>query len=89
MKVSLLKVYDLIIKNVDFLANSSNQEVLFPEYSRNIPQYLLRRATSWGGGGLPCPFLKIEKKCPDLAKKCPDFGKICPVCVRLWVKIPI
>ena len=42
-----------------------------------------------GGGGLPCPFLKIEKKCPDLAKKCPDFGKICPVCVRLWVKIPI
>ena len=22
-----------------------------------------------GGGGLPCPFLKIEKKCPDFGKK--------------------
>ena len=84
----MLKAYDLIITNVDFLSNSSNHEVMFPEYSRNIPQYLFRRATS-GGGGLPCPFWKIEKKCPDLAKKCPDFGKICPACVRLWVKIPI
>ena len=23
------------------------------------------------GGGLPCPFLNIEKKCPDLAKRVP------------------
>ena len=41
------------------------------------------------GGGLPSPFLKIEKKCPDFAKKCPDFEKVCPVCVQLWVKILI
>ena len=34
----VLKVYDMIIKNVDFLANSSNHEVMFPGYSRNIPQ---------------------------------------------------
>ena len=27
------------------------------------------------GGGLPCSFLKTEKKYPDFAKKCPDFGK--------------
>ena len=32
-----------------------------------------------GGGGLPCPFSKIGKKCPDLWKKCPD-------CSHLWVK---
>ena len=36
--VFVLKVYDLIITNVDLLANSSNHEVMFPEYSRNIPQ---------------------------------------------------
>ena len=35
--VFMLKVYDLIIKNVDLLANFSNHEVMFPEYSRNIP----------------------------------------------------
>ena len=34
----VLKVYDLIITNVDLLANSSNHEVMFPEYLRNIPQ---------------------------------------------------
>ena len=31
-------MYDLIISNVDLLANSSNHEVMFPEYSRNIPR---------------------------------------------------
>ena len=36
--VFLLKVYDMIIKNVDLLANSSNHEVMFSEFSRNIPQ---------------------------------------------------
>ena len=34
--VFVLKAYDLIITNVDLLANSSNREVMFPEYSRNI-----------------------------------------------------
>ena len=33
-----LNVYDLIITYVDLLANSSNHEVIFPEYLRNIPQ---------------------------------------------------
>ena len=32
-----------------------------------------------GGGGLPCPFLKIKKKCPDFRKKGPD-------CVHPYVK---
>ena len=32
----MLKVYDLIIINVDLLVNSSNDLVMFPEYSRNI-----------------------------------------------------
>ena len=36
--VFVLKVYDLIIANADLLANSSNHEVMFPEYSKNIPQ---------------------------------------------------
>ena len=31
-------VYDLIIANVNLLANSSNHEAMFPEYWRNIPQ---------------------------------------------------
>ena len=34
----MLKVYDLIITNVDLLANSSNNKVMFPEYTRNIPR---------------------------------------------------
>ena len=32
------KVYDLIITNVHLLTNSSNREVMFSEYSRNIPR---------------------------------------------------
>ena len=36
--VLVLKVYDLIITNIDLLANSSDHEVTFPEYSRNIPR---------------------------------------------------
>ena len=36
--VFVLKVYDLIIKNINILANSSNHEVMFPKYSRNIPR---------------------------------------------------
>ena len=34
----VLKRYDLIITNVDLLANSSNLKVMFPEYSRSIPR---------------------------------------------------
>ena len=32
----MLKVYDLIIGNIDLLAKTSNYEVMFPDYSRNI-----------------------------------------------------
>ena len=35
--VFVFKVYDLMITNVDFLANSSNHKAVFPEYSKNIP----------------------------------------------------
>ena len=35
---SRFKVYDMITSNVDLLANSSNHEVMFPEYSRDIPR---------------------------------------------------
>ena len=28
------------------------------------------------GGGLPCPFSKIGKKCANLDKKCPDCGDL-------------
>ena len=34
----MLKVYGLIIANVDILEISSNHEAMFPEYSRNIPR---------------------------------------------------
>ena len=36
--VFVLKAYDLIIANVNLLANSNNHKVMFPEYSRNILQ---------------------------------------------------
>ena len=36
--VFVLIVYDLLITNVDLLANSSNHEVMFPEYLRNMPR---------------------------------------------------
>ena len=36
--VFVLKLYDLMITYVDLLANSSNHEVMFSEYSRNIPR---------------------------------------------------
>ena len=32
--VLVLKVFDVIIKNVDLLANSNNHKVMFPEHSR-------------------------------------------------------
>ena len=39
-----------------------------------------RRVTRGGrGGGLPCPFSKNGKKCPNLEKKCPNCG-------QLWLK---
>ena len=38
----------------------------------SFPNYLGRRVTRGGrGGGLPCPFTKIAKKCPSLWKKMP------------------
>ena len=44
---------------------------------------LIRRVTREGrGGGLPCPFWKTGKKCPNLVKKCPDCG-------HLWVQFLI
>ena len=41
--VVVLKMYDLIITNVYLLANSSNHKVIFPEYSRNIPQMFVSK----------------------------------------------
>ena len=38
-----LKVYDFIITNVDLLANSSNHEVMFSKYSRNIPRIYISK----------------------------------------------
>ena len=34
----MLKVYDLVITNVDLFASVINHEVMFQEYSRNMPQ---------------------------------------------------
>ena len=34
----VLKLYDLIITNVDLLANSINHKAMFPKYLRNIPR---------------------------------------------------
>ena len=29
------------------------------------------------GGGLTCPFSKIEKNYPNFGQKCPDCGHLC------------
>ena len=36
------------------------------------------QARNWrrGGGGLPYPFSKIGKKCPNFGQKCPDCGHL-------------
>ena len=36
----VLKVYNLIITNADFMANSSDHEVMFQKYSKDIPGIL-------------------------------------------------
>ena len=41
--VFVLKVHDLIITNISLLANFSNLEVMFPEYSRNIPRMAISK----------------------------------------------
>ena len=59
----------------------------FNSYTPQSFQYMMGRSyipkpvTRGGrGNGLPSPFSKIGKKCPNLGKKCPDCG-------HLWVKI--
>ena len=45
--------------------------------------YFFRHVTRGGRGrGLPCPFSKIAKKCPNLGTKSPGGG-------HLWVKFII
>ena len=34
--IFVLKVYDLIMANIDFWTNSSNHEIMFSEYSTDI-----------------------------------------------------
>ena len=48
------------------------------EYLENYEQHnrLLEAQRGGGGEGLPCPFWKIGKKCPNLEKKCPDYGHL-------------
>ena len=41
--VFVLKVYDLIIRNVDLFANSSNHEVMFPEYRGTFQECLFQK----------------------------------------------
>ena len=36
--IFVLKVYDLIMANIDLSTNCSNHEIMFPEYSMNIPR---------------------------------------------------
>ena len=38
----MLKVYDLV-RNADLLANSSNHEIMFPDYPRGIPQMFVSK----------------------------------------------
>ena len=58
------------------------------QYLMNFTLSLIRTMSitgvqlGWQGGGLPCPVLKIKKKCPDFRKKGPD-------CVHPYVKFTI
>ena len=55
--VFVIKVYDLILANVDLLANSSNNKVMFPEYLRNIPRMTVSKIFQ----GYPQNILKLRK----------------------------
>ena len=55
--VFVLQVYDLIIANVNLLANSSNHEAMFPEYSRKV----LRMSFSKIFQGYPRNIVKLWK----------------------------
>ena len=54
-----------------------NKPLLESNFDISVPMRATR-AGGWGRG-LPCPFLKIKKKCPDFRKKGPD-------CVHPYVK---
>ena len=53
----MLKAYDLIIANIDLLPSSSNHEVMFPEYSRNIPEMFVSKISQ----GYPRNIIKLFK----------------------------
>ena len=67
----------LIKKQQNINSNSFNYNIFYLE--NGLIQASNQRRE---GGGLPCPFLKIGKKFPNLEKKCPDCG-------HLWVKFII
>ena len=60
-----------LMENVIFCA------VIFSIGNYGVHETSCRRVTRRGeGGGLPFPFLKIGKKCPNLEKKCADCGHL-------------
>ena len=64
-KVSfVLKVYDLTITNVDFLANPSNHKTMFPEYSKNIPRISVSKIFQ----GYPRNIVRLQRCFHDVKK---------------------
>ena len=62
--------------------NGNNFNIYTPQSLQNMmdPSYIPKHVTRGGRRtGLPCPFSKIGKRCPNLVKKCPHCG-------HLWVK---
>ena len=62
--------------------NGNNFNSYTPQSLQNMMgrSYIPKHVTRGGRRtGLPCPFSKIGKRCPNLGKKCPDCG-------HLWVK---
>ena len=65
------------------LSNCESMFLTFPIPSlKKSMRYQARNQRGGGGGGLPCPFLKIKKSALILEKKCPD-------CVYPQVKFAI
>ena len=54
----------------------AREKLCFTEFRLAAWLLLTRRVTRGmgRGEGIPCPFSKIGKNCPNLGKKCPDFG---------------
>ena len=81
LQIKVVRIFSSVLQGLRFIFAHAKVLIYF-----NTFHYITAGAYLEGGdgrgGGLPCPFSKIAKKCPNFGKKCPDFG-------HLWVRFLI